>query len=107
LDLSTDLQKEIEDRKEAINNIKYQIEETKQELENTIGKNKQELEEKLTNLSNELKGESSKLDGLTKRVTDNERTLKSMSLAIVDLYGEVGTLRDRAKSIGRTHRRVG
>ena len=74
-DLDASIQKEIEDRKQAIENVKSQLEETKQELENNANANKQELEEKLNNLSNELNSESGRLNQLEERLTNEVNRL--------------------------------
>ena len=74
-DLDSSIQKEIEDRKQAIENVKSQLEETKQELENNANANKQELEDKLNNLANELNSESGRLNQLEERLTNEVNRL--------------------------------
>ncbi|RAN65637.1 hypothetical protein, partial [Dolosigranulum pigrum] len=91
-DLDTSIRKEIEDRKQAIENVKSQLEDAKQELENNANANKQELEEKLNNLSNELNTEKDKLNDLTGRVGINEENINQLAKTSIGLINEAEKL---------------
>ena len=91
-DLDSSIQKEIEDRKQAIENVKSQLENTKQELENNTNANKQALEDRLTNLSNELSTEKDKLNDLTQRVGTNEEHINQLAKTSVGLINEAEKL---------------
>ena len=65
----------MKDRQQAIENVKSQLEDTRQALENKATANRQELEDKLTNLANELNSESGRLNELEERLTNEVNRL--------------------------------
>ena len=97
--LDEEIKQEVADRIEAINTLESKIEEVENKLRSEASANKEELQEKLAKLQTELNEESQKLEDLTGRVETNERGIQSLGLAITDLYGEVGNLRNRAKEL--------
>ncbi|RAN54214.1 hypothetical protein B8A42_07150, partial [Dolosigranulum pigrum] len=98
-ELDEAIKQEVSDRLEAIESLESQIKEAEDKLRSEATANKEELQEKLAKLQTELNEESQKLEDLTGRIETNERGIQSLGLAITDLYGEVGNLRNRAKAL--------